>query len=56
MTRGILRARRSGQTMTEYVLLVVFVVIGLLLVLGEFEDVLRRMYINAVSLIFCTFP
>ncbi len=56
MTRGILRARRSGQTLTEYVLLCLFVVIAVMVVLVEFEDVLRLMYINAVSLVFCSFP
>lgn len=56
MTRAPRIRRQSGQTLAEYAILVLFVMIGLLLVLPEFEDVLRRMYINAVSLIYCTFP
>lgn len=50
------RQRERGQSMTEYVLLVLFVMTGLLLVLAEFEDVLVRLYANAISLIYSNFP
>lgn len=52
------RRRRTvgGQALAEYVVLTGFVVIGLLLVMTEFEEVLIRLYANAVNLIFSTFP
>ncbi len=50
------RHAEGGQALAEYVILTAFVVIGLLLVLTEFEEVLIRLYQNAVSLVFSTFP
>ena len=47
--RKLLANRRSGQTMTEYIIIVVIVAVAALIIFGIFSDTIRTKLAGAVS-------